>query len=152
MDYSRQGKDEIVSFIYKKLFDIIYDNFYSIQDMKNYRLRPGYGYDKFYINKVEGGYKYSLQSLIHYILFENLIYRDILNNDQYDQCMGVIKNKPFSIYYPSGDSEEDIEVTELLDYIYTRTIFRIAQYLILIGLDVRYDFRKYLKMYPGEGL
>jgi hypothetical protein len=152
MDYSRQRKDEIVSFIYKKLFDIIYDNFDSIQDMKNYRLRPGYGYDKFYINKVEGGYKYSLQSLIHYILFENLIYRDILNNDQYDQCMGVIKNEPFSIYYPTGDSEEDIEVTELLDYIYTRTIFRIAQYLILIGLDVRYDFRKYLKMYPGEGL
>jgi hypothetical protein len=66
--------------------------------------------------------------------------------------MGVIKNEPFSIYYPTGDSDEDIEVTELLDYIYTRTIFRIAQYLILIGLDVRYDFRKYLKMYEGEGL
>ena len=152
MGYSRQRKVEIVSFIYQKLFDIIYDNFDSIQDMKNYRLRPGYGYDKFYINKVEGGYKYSLQSLIHYILFENLIYRDILNDEQYDHCMGVIKNEPFSIYYPTGDTDEDFEVKELLDYIYNRTIFSIAQYLILIGLDVRYDFRKYLKMFEREGL
>jgi hypothetical protein len=152
MGYYRQKKDDIVSFIYQKLFDIIYDNFDSIQDMKNYRLRPGYGYNKFYINKVEGGYKYSLQSLIHYILFENLIYRDILNEDQYDQCMGVIKNEPFSIYYPTGDTDEDKEVTEVLDYIYTRTIFNIAQYLILIGLDVRYNFRKYLKVPEDEGL
>lgn len=151
MSFSRQKEGDIVSFIYQKLFDIIYDNFDSIQDMKNYRLRPGYGYNKFFINKVEGGYKYSLQSLIHYILFENLIYRDILNDDQFDQCMGVIKNQPYAIFYPGGDSDEDFAVTELLDYIYTRTIFRIAQYLILIGLDVRYDFRKYLKMYPGEG-
>jgi hypothetical protein len=141
MDYSRQRKDEIVSFIYKKLFDIIYDNFESIQCMKNYRLRPGYGYNKFYINKVEGGYEGSLQSLIHYILFENLIYRDILNDDQYDQCMGVIKNQPYAIYYPGGDSDEDIEVTGLLYYIYKGTIYRIAQFLILIGQDVRYDFR-----------
>ncbi len=152
MSFTRQKRDEIVEFIYQKLFEIIYDNFDAIQDMKNYRLRPGYGYDKFYINKVEGGYKCSLQSLIHYILFEDLIYRDILNDDQYDQCMGVIKNQPYAIYYPGGDSDEDIEVKEVLDYIYNRTIFMIAQFLILIGLDVRYDFRNYLKMYEGEGL
>jgi len=152
MSFSRQRKDEIVSFLYKKLFDIIYDNFYAIQDMKNYRLRPGYGYDKFFINKVEGGYKYSLQSLIHYILFEHLIYRDILSDDQYDQCMGVIKNQPYAIYYPTGDSDEDIEVTEVLDYIYTRTIFNIAHFLISVGLDVKYDFRKYLKVPEEEGL
>jgi len=152
MGYSRQNKDEIVSFLYQKLFDIVYDKFEEIQDMKNYRLRPGYGYNKFFINKVEGGYECSLQSLIHYILFEHLIYRDILNEDQYDQCMGLIRNQPYAIYYPGVDSDEDIEVTELLNYIYTRTIFMIAQFLILIGLDVRYDFRDYLKMYEGEGL
>jgi len=151
MSFSRQNKNEIVSFIYQKLFEIIYDNFYAIQDMKNYRLRPGYGYDKFFINKVEGGYKYSLQSLIHYILFEHLIYRDILSDDQYDQCMGVIKNQPYAIYYPTGDSDEDIEVTEVLDYIYTRTIFNIAHFLISVGLDVKYDFRKYLKVPEVEG-
>jgi len=152
MSFSRQRKDEIVSFLYKKLFDIIYDNFYSIQAMKNYRLRPGYGYDKFYINKVEGGYKYSLQSLIHYILFENLIYRDILSDDQYDQCMGVIKNQPYEIYYPTGDSDEDKEVTKVLDYFYSRTIFNVAHFLISVGLDVKYDFRKYLKVPEEEGL
>lgn len=146
MSFSIQRKDDIVDFLYQKLFDIIYNNFDALQYMKNYRLRPGYGYDKFYINKVEGDYKGSLQSLIHYILFENLIYRDILNDYQYDQCMGVIKNKPFTIYDPTGDSDKDIEVKELLDYIYKMTIFNIAHFLISVGLDVKYDFRNYLKI------
>jgi hypothetical protein len=150
--FSSQNKDVKVDFIYQKLFDIIYDNFDDLQYMKNFRLRPWYGYDKFYISKVEGGYECSLQSLIHNIIFEHLIYRDILNDAQYDHCMSIIKNQPFAIYYPVDDSDEDVEVKELLDYIYKRTIFRIAQFLILIGIDVRYDFRDYLKMYEGEGL
>lgn len=152
MSFSRQKRDEIVEFIYQRLFGIIYENFDAIQDKKDYQLRPGYGYNKFYINKVEGGYKDSLHSLIHYILFEDLIYRDILNDDQYDQCMAVINNQLYEIYYPRGDSDEDIDVKGLLDYIYKRTIFKIAQFLILIGLDVRYDFRNYLKIYEGDGL
>jgi hypothetical protein len=150
MSFTRQKRDEIVDFIYQRVFRIIYDNFDKIQDMKNYRLRPGYGYNRFFIYKVEGDC--SLQHLIHYILSEELIYRDILDDDQYDQCMGLIKNHPFAIYCPGDDSKEDFEVKELLDYIYKRTIFRIAQFLILIGLDVRYDFRDYLKMYEGAGL
>ena len=150
MSFSRVKKDDVVSFIYQKVFDIIYENFDKIQDMKDYRLRPGYGYNRFYINKVEGDC--SLQSLIQYILFEDQVYKDILSDYQYDCCREVIKSQPYAIYYPEGDSEEDTEIKELLDYIYKRTIFMIAQFLILIGLDVRYDFRDYLKMYPGEGL
>ena len=150
MSFTRQKRDEIVDFIYQKVFGIIYDNFDKIQDMKNYRLRPGYGYNRFFINKVEG--ECSLQSLIHYILSENLIYLDILNVYQNNQCMVIIKNQTYDIYYPTGDSDEDNEVKELLDYIYNRTIFSVAQLLILIGIDVRYDFRNYLKMYEGEGL
>lgn len=152
MNFYRNKKDDIVSFIYQRLFSIIYDNFDALQLMKNYRLRPNYGYKKFYINKVTGGYECSLQSLIHYILFEDQIYRDILNDHQFEECKSIIKTKPFEIYQPAGDTEEDNEAKELLDYIYNRTIFTTAQYLILVGLDVRYDFKKYLKMYPGEGL
>lgn len=150
MRFSRHKKDEILDFIYEKIHGIIYDNFDKIQDMKNYRLRPGYGYNRFYINKDEG--KYSLQSLIHYILSEDQVYKDILNDYQHDRCREVIKNQPYAIYCPDGDSVEDTEIKELLDYIYNRAIFMTAQFLILIGLDVRYDFRKYLKKYPGEGL
>lgn len=150
MSFSRQRKDDIVSFIYEKVFGIIYDNFDAIQDMKNYRLRPGYGYNRFFINKVEG--ECSLQSLIHYILYKDQVYKDILSDSQYDQCGEVIKSQHHAIYYPEGDSKEDTLLKELLDYIYNRSIFMIAQYMILIGLDVRYDFRKFLKMYPGEGL
>lgn len=150
MNFTNQKRDAIVDFIYQRVFGIIYDNFDKIQDMKNYRLRPGYGYNRFFINKVEG--ECSLQHLIHYILFEDLFYRDFLNADQYDQCMEIIKNQPYAIFYPGGDSVEDFEVKEGLDYIYNRTIFMIAQFLVLIGLDVRYDFRDYLKMYEEEGL
>lgn len=150
MSFSRHKKDEILDFIYEKVHGIIYDNFDKIQDMKNYRLRPGYGYNRFYINKVEG--KCSLQSLIHHILFEDQVYKDILSDYQYNGCSEVIKNQPYGIYYPEGDSVEDTEVKELLYYLYNRSLFMIAQHLILNGIDVRYDFRKYLKMYPGEGL
>jgi hypothetical protein len=152
MIFNKRNPDDIVSFIYGNLFLIIYDNFESIQNMKNYRLRPRYGYDKFYINKVEGGYEYSLQSLIHFILFEDCIYKDILTDNQYDSCRELIKNKPYDIYYPCGDSYDDIEVKEVLDYIYTRTISNIAHFLISVGLDVKYDFRKYLNVYEREGL
>jgi hypothetical protein len=152
MSFSRQKKDEIVSVVYQKLFEIVYDNFEAIQDMKDYRLRPGYGYDKFYINKVEGGNECSLQGLIHYILFEDHIYREILNDNQYDCCKELIKNNPYDIYYPCGDSYDDIEVREVLDYIYSRTIINIAYFLISVGFDVKYDFRKYLNVYEREGL
>lgn len=147
MSSSKLKKDDIVSFVFNAIFEIIYDNLDSIQYMKNYRLRPGYGYDKYYINKVEGGYECSLQSLIHYILYEDHIYKIILNDSQYYNCKIVIKNQPYAIYYPDGDSDDDIEVTELLDYIYTRTLYLVGHYLIGIGIDARYDFRDYLDIY-----
>ena len=37
----------------------------------NFKVRPGYGPNKFYLDRVDGSYEYSLQNLIHHILWED---------------------------------------------------------------------------------
>ena len=148
MKYRKSKKAEIISFISKKLIEIIYDNLDSLHE-GDFKIRPGYGYDKFYLNRVDGTYDMSLQGLIHYILYEELIYRDILNLDQYAKCRLVIQNHPESIYYPNGESADDIKVSELLDYIYSYSIFSIGHFMISIGLDVSQDFKDYLDLFQS---
>ena len=69
-----------------------------------------------------GSYDMSLQSLIHYILAEENIYKQILNEDQFAKCMKVIEDEPEAIYSPECDSDEDLEVQDLLDTIYYKSI------------------------------
>jgi hypothetical protein len=148
MKYRKSKKNEITSFVENKLIEIIYDNLDSLQ-VGDFKVRPGYGYDKFYLNRVDGSYDMSLQGLIHYILDEELIYRDILNLDQYAKCRLVIQNHPESIYYPDGNSADDIRVSELLDFIYSHSIFSIGHFMISIGLDVSQDFKDYLDLFKS---
>ena len=73
-----------------------------------------------------------------------LIYKQILNEDQYAKCMKVIEDEPEAIYYPEGESAEDLEIQELLDYIYFKSIAFTGMRLISMGIDVNYDFKDYL--------
>jgi hypothetical protein len=148
MKYRKSKKTEIISFINKKLIEIIYDNLDSLKE-GDFKVRPGYGYDKFYLNRVDGSYDMSIQGLIHYLLYEELIYRDILNLDQYAKCRLVIQNHPESIYYPDDNSADDIKVRELLDFIYSYSIFSIGHFMISIGLDVSQDFKDYLDLFKS---
>ena len=143
MKYRKSKKAEIISFISKKLIEIIYDNLDSLHE-GDFKIRPGYGYDKFYLNRVDGAYDMSLQGLIHYILYEELIYRDILNLDQYAKCRLVIQNHPESIYYPDGDSDDDLDLQDLLDGIYFESIIFVGKKLNSLGLDVKHYFRDYI--------
>ncbi len=137
------NEDEIVSKVTEILNRIIEENMESIYQF-DFKVRPGYGYDKFYLNHTDGSYDMSLQSLIHYILVEEGIYRKILNEDQFSKCMKVIKDEPEAIYYPSGTSDEDIEIQQLLDFIYDNSIAFTGKKLIALGLDVYYYFEDYL--------
>jgi hypothetical protein len=136
-------ENEIVSKVKKILDKIILENTQSLLQ-GDYLVRPNYGYDKFYINHVDGSYSMSLQSLIHYILAEENIYYQILNEDQYAKCMKVIKDEPEAIYYPEGDSAEDLEVQELLDVIYYNSIAYTGRKLIAMNLNVSQYFKDYL--------
>jgi len=136
-------KNEIISKVKKILDEIILENTQSLLH-GDYLLRPNYGYDKFYINHVDGSYSMSLQSLIHYILIEEGIYKQILNENQFARCMKVTKEEPEAIYYPEDDSVEDLEVQDLLDVIYYKSIAHTGKKLIAMDLNVSHYFKDYL--------
>jgi hypothetical protein len=136
-------QNEIVRKVTKILDKIIIENAQSLFQ-GDFLVRPNIGYDKFYLNHVDGSYDMSLQSLIHYILAEENIYDQILNEDQFARCMKVTKEEPEAIYYPEGDSDEDLEVQEMLDTIYYKSISYTGKKLIAMGLNVFHDFKDYL--------
>jgi len=136
-------KDEIISKVTKILDKIISENTQSLLQ-GDFLVRPNYGYQKFYLNWVSGSYDMSLQSLIHYILYEEEIYQNILSEKQYTNCLYVIKNNPEAIYYPDDNSDEDFEVQEMLDTIYYKSISYTGKKLIAMGLNVFHDFKDYL--------
>ena len=138
-------QDELVNQVTRVLDRIIVENSESLSQF-DFMVRPGpgYGYDKFYLNHVDGSYDMSLQSLINFILKEEGIYRNILSEIQYANCLDVIRNNPEAIYYPEGDSVENLEVQDLLDVIYYKSISYTGKKLIAMGLNVFHDFKDYL--------
>ena len=72
----------------------------------SFKVRPGYGPDKFYLDKANQDYESSLENLIHHILFEEELYNHFLNGRQLDNCKNVIENEPDSIYRPDLEDEE----------------------------------------------
>ena len=145
MKTNNLNQDEAVRKVTEVLDKIIIENLESISQF-DFKIRPrGYGYEKFYLNRVEGSYDMSLQSLIHYILAEERIYKNILSNYQFAECMKVLEEEPEAIYYPVDESDEDYEVQELLDYIYYKSIAFTGMRLISMGIDVSYDFKDYLR-------
>ena len=52
------SEDEIVSKIVKILNRIIFENSESLYQFE-FKVRPGYGYDKFYLNHTDGSYDMS---------------------------------------------------------------------------------------------
>jgi hypothetical protein len=136
-------EDEIVAKMTKILDRIIFENSESLFKFE-FKIRPGYGYDKFYLNHTDGSFDMSLQSLIHFIMAEEGIYKQILDKDQFAKCMKVIRDEPEAIFSPSGDSVEDIETRHLLDAIYYKSISYTGKKLIAMGLNVFHDFKDYL--------
>ena len=82
----------------------------------SFKVRPGYGPDKFYLDKANQDYESSLENLIHHILFEEELYNHFLNERQMGNCKNVIENEPDSIYRPDLEdeviSDEEYELEE----------------------------------------
>ena len=105
---------------------IIEENSDSFISNSNFKTRPGYGPDKFYLNKANKDYESSLENLIHHILFEEELYNEFLNNRQLNDCSKVVKEHPDSIYRPNLENEEisdrefelEEKASETLDNIY----------------------------------
>ena len=107
------------------------DEFNSSQQTK---VRPGYGPDKFYLDWIDGSYDSSLQSLIHYILWEKKLYHKFLTARQLVDVERVVNEEPDYIYRPDLDDEstldeefeQDEALDESLDTLYWRVITHVG--------------------------
>ena len=137
---------EKINSILKKIID---KNLTGFKKSGEFKVRPGYGYDKFYLDSVEGSYDMSLQSLIHYIMYSEWVYKEILNKKQYAELEIMIKESPEGIYSPNIDFESDDyseseDTQEILDEIYHSCIKYVGEQLIEKGFDVESTFADFL--------
>jgi len=147
------GSDEIQVKIAKVLLKIIEENVDNFKKEGDFKVHPGYGYDKFYLDRIEGSYDMSLQSLIHYIMYEDGFYKSILTEQEYAAMENVIENYPDAIYSPQepdedyDDYDEDYDYEESqqqLDEIYYDAIVLVGNKLSELGFDVGETFSEYL--------
>ena len=137
--------EEIVTKITGIINDIIVVNVDYFREEETFKVRPGYGYDKFFLNWIFGGYDMSLQSLIYYIMYEEGLYKEILNERQYADLEKVIENYPEAIYSLEEDDEDPLEYERIDDQlfeIFFQSIRFVGNRLIELGFDVEGDFTK----------
>ena len=140
--------EKIIEKITGLLGEIINSNVEYFQTEDSFKVRPDYGYAKFYLDWIDGSYDMSLQGLIHYIMYEEGIYSQFLNHRQYADLEKVIKEFPEAIYSPDSE-DEDYETLqyEILDRIYAESIEFVGRRLIELGFDVKETFSEYLVQY-----
>ena len=126
--------DSPINYIENKLNEIILNNI-TLLKSGNFQVRPGYAYDKFFLDKIEGSYDESLQGLIHHMMFEDGIYKRILSKAQLNECALVVKNTPEYIYSPSGDNKDDDSIQQTLDDIYWDALSFVANKFDELGID-----------------
>ena len=68
-----------------------------------FKVRLNYGPGKFYLDRVEGSYEYSLQNLIHHMLWEDGHYVSFLNARQLKEVEEIVNDEPNGIYAVAGD-------------------------------------------------
>ena len=128
-------EDEIVRRVAIVLERIIMENSESLTK-GDFLVRPSYGYNKFYLNRVCHIGECTFEDLVGFILFEENIYKEILNEKQYAKCLQDING-----YFP--DFEDD-EIYEILGLVYLRCMIFLANRLVSIGLDVSDYFDEHI--------
>ncbi len=117
--------DEVVEKISEALKNninnIIHANHDFFQDLDghSFKVRPGYGPDKFYLDWTDyhGTYEYTIQNLIHHILWEDGHYHTILNADERTSVKELIDQDPDNIY-----ESNDKQIQTKLNKIYKSVI------------------------------
>jgi hypothetical protein len=135
----QKNAEIVVGELKAKLEKILTDNCDTFREEESFKVRPGYGPDKFYLNQVEGSYEDSLQLLIHYILYEDGLYKKFLTKKQLASCEEVINEYPESIYGSDDDS-----LQQLLDEIYSDSIRFVGNKLLSLGFGVEDEFKDYI--------
>ena len=119
------------------VLDKIIDNHLDYFKKSNeFHVRPGYSYDKFYLDRVQGSFDQSLNGLIHHIMFEDGIYKELLTDEQYESCKKVVEETPESIWGPSNEDDEYDHVQDMLDDIYSICIRQVHERLKNEGFQI----------------
>ena len=142
------GLDTVIHEVKYELDRIILANEDQVTASESMKVRPGYGPDKFYLDKVDGSYDSSLQSLIHFILWEKNLYHSFLTARQLADAKAVVEDDPDSIYRPDLDDEstsdeeyqQDQELDEMLDSLYWQVITHVGKALSKFSFFDKSDF------------
>jgi len=111
------------------LIDDLHEYYADSEDLQNVSLkvRPNYGYAKFYLNAVEGSYDMSLQALIHFMLYEHKHFKKILNKDTYKKVDAFYAKNPECLF-DFGENEQEQELIDWIEHLavcYTRRLCEI---------------------------
>lgn len=105
--------------------------YYLSNPQNSIKVRPDYGYTKFYLDWVDTSYDMSLQALIHFILFEDRYYKKLLSKETYKSLsLAYKRNSEIIIYSYLSESER-----ELINYIECLVINFMRWRVKLGGLD-----------------
>jgi hypothetical protein len=123
--------DSVLKIVIKELDRIIRENKKQFKDKGVFLVRPGYSYNKFYLDKTEGSYDSSLQGLIHHIMYKKGCYKTFLTVSEYADLKNVIKDYPESIYAPDNDSKNYEKVQfKILDVVYQKCLAHVEKSLL----------------------
>lgn len=125
---SNLALENIIEDVNYKILNIIdanHEHFKNL-DGHSFKVRPGYGPDKFYLDwtDYQGTYEYTIQNLIHHILWKDGYYKKILDTVEYESVKKIIDTEPDNIY------ESDNKETQIkLNKVYKNVILKIASFL-----------------------
>tara|TARA_B100000795_G_C22646114_1_gene378413 strand:+ start:172 stop:612 length:441 start_codon:yes stop_codon:yes gene_type:complete len=118
---------------------IIDANLVNFKESDSFQVRPGYSYDNFYLDRVQGSYDGSLNGLIHHIMFEDGIYKDLLTDEQFKRCKKAVDDEPEGIWLDTSISEDhmpDDSLVDELEDIYASVIEHVCKRLNDEGFQV----------------
>ena len=107
------NETDVLSTVISKLRWIIDDfanyNKNNLEDESlSLKVRPDYGYAKFYLDWVEGSYDMSLQALIQFMMYEHRLFKKVLSKETTKEVNRFYKKNPESIYYFENEKEQEI--------------------------------------------
>jgi len=143
-------KIEAIQDLYFKINCMIEDlaEYYGddMDEFSSLKVRPGYGYDKFYLDFVEGSYDMSLQSLINFMLQDHNHYKKLLSKETYKKVTRFNKKWPETLY-DFSENEEEEELINNVEYFVicgVRNSLEKNGFSIKSFLDAGYDLQSEL--------
>lgn len=115
--------ETVLSRVNSVLITIISNNENELSEQMDFKVVTNYGYGKFYLGRLEGSYDMSIYALIHYILYDEKLYRFFLTKKQLKDVEKLIKVNPEGIYSPK-ETDDNFEYVqyEVLDTIFSKGI------------------------------